>query len=271
MRVMVNGLPGKMATEVANLILRSNNFQLETVALTGPDTEQESADLNSLKVKLFKPDQREKVINGIGHTSGNIFVVDYTHPNAVNSNAKFYCEHELPFVMGTTGGDRELLKKTVENSKISAVIAPNMASEIVAFQAMMEYAAETFPDLFKGFDLRITESHQQGKVDTSGTAKAMVGYFNKLGITFNKDEIRMIRIPKMQLAMGIPKEYIGGHGWHTYKLSRQDKTMFFKFVHNVNGRKPYAMGTLKALVFLEKQIRADKKGVAFSMIDVLKG
>lgn len=37
---------------------------------------------------------------------GRIVVVDYTHPDAVNSNAEFYAKKGLNFVMGTTGGDR---------------------------------------------------------------------------------------------------------------------------------------------------------------------
>ena len=72
--------------------------------------------------------------------------------------------------------------KTVEASSIPAVIAPNMAKQIVGFQAMMEFAAKEFPNLFKGYSLEIIESHQKGKADTSGTARAMVGCFNQLGV-----------------------------------------------------------------------------------------
>ena len=39
----------------------------------------------------------------------DMVVIDYTLPAAVNSNCDFYCEHGVPFVMGTTGGDRDLL------------------------------------------------------------------------------------------------------------------------------------------------------------------
>lgn len=37
---------------------------------------------------------------------GQLVVVDYTHPSAVNANAELYAKHQLNFVMGTTGGDR---------------------------------------------------------------------------------------------------------------------------------------------------------------------
>jgi 4-hydroxy-tetrahydrodipicolinate reductase len=44
----------------------------------------------------------------------------------------------------------------------------------------MDHMATNFPSAFAGYKLTVTESHQSGKADTSGTAKAMVEYFNKL-------------------------------------------------------------------------------------------
>ena len=174
--------------------------------------------------------------------------------------------------MGTTGGDRSRLVDTVENSGITAVIAPNMAKQIVGFQAMMEWASTTFPDLFKGYTLTIRESHQHSKADTSGTAKAMVGYFNGLGLDSSADDIQKERDPKRQADVwGIPEKYLEGHGWHTYTLVSSDQTVTFEFTHNVSGRDIYAQGTMDALVFLEAKVRAGQKGKVFSMIDVLKG
>lgn len=198
-------------------------------------------------------------------------VVDFTVPDAVNANAEIYCQHNLPFVMGTTGGDRERLIETVKNSNISAVIAPNMAKQIVGFQAMMEYAAKQFPGLFAGYSLKIKESHQEGKKDTSGTAKAMVSYFNELGISFDLEEIVKIRHPKVQqFELRVPEEFLDGHGWHTYTLFSPDQTVKFEFTHNVNGRDVYALGTLDAIRFLHRKIQEGSKGEVFSMINVLK-
>jgi 4-hydroxy-tetrahydrodipicolinate reductase len=203
---------------------------------------------------------------------GAFITVDYTHPTAVNDNAEFYVRRRLPFVMGTTGGDRDHLESTVIASSIPAVIAPNMAKQIVGFQAMMEYAATTFPDLFKGYSLEIKESHQRGKADTSGTARAMIEAFNGLGIPFSAEDIQMERDPDIQESLwGIPREYLVGHGWHTYTLNSADKTVRFSFSHNVNGRKVYADGTLDAAVYLSKKVAEGAPGVVFTMIDVLKG
>jgi len=271
-KVVVNGLPGNMATKTAEHVLQDTGLELVPFALTGPEISKDHAMVGSVKLELFRPDRRQLWVDAFKQEKGTRICVDYTHPNAVNDNAVFYCDNGVPFVMGTTGGDRQQLAKTVQDSAIPAVIAPNMGKQIVAFQAMMEYAAQTFPGVFKGYQLEIRESHQKGKADTSGTAKAMIGYFNRLGTPFTKEQIIMERDPETQQAQwGVPAAYLSGHGWHTYALRSEDGTVFFQFTHNVNGRDIYARGTLDAIHYLAKKIDEGAKGRVFTMIDVLKG
>jgi 4-hydroxy-tetrahydrodipicolinate reductase len=271
-KVMVNGLPGNVSRIVAAQILKDKRFELVPYSLTGPEIQEPEYALESVAIKLIQPDKRKLQIEAVIKSHERFLSVDYTHPSAVNSNAEFYCGCGLPFVMGTTGGDRKKLEETVMSSSIPAVIAPNMAKQIVAFQAMMAYAVDTFPGLFKGYSLEIRESHQKGKADTSGTAKAMVGYFNELGVSFSEDQIIKIRDPEVQKTQwGIPEQHLAGHGWHTYTLVSEDQTVRFEFTHNVNGRKVYTLGTLDALLFLSAKVKAGVKGKMFTMIDVLKG
>ena len=271
-KIMVNGIPGNMAGNVAKHAINDDRFELIPYSLTGPEISEDKHKIDSIAITLIHPENSEQAIADLIEKEGVFISVDYTHPLAVNGNAEFYCKHGLPFVMGTTGGDRKLLEDTICQSSIPAVIAPNMAKQIVGFQAMMEYAAKTFPDLFKGYSLEIRESHQKGKADTSGTAKAMIRYFNSLGIPFTEDEIFKERDPERQTSKwGIPKEYLGGHGWHTYTLVSDDRTVSFEFTHNVNGRDIYAAGTLDAISYLHKKIEEGVKGRMFTMIDVLKG
>jgi 4-hydroxy-tetrahydrodipicolinate reductase len=271
-KVMVNGLPGNMASNVAKHALNDDRFELIPQSLTGPEITATETTVESTAFALIHPHDRDQHIAAVKETSGAFISVDYSLPPAVNDNAQFYCRQHLPFVMGTTGGDRDLLVDTVTGSSICAVIAPNMAKQIVGFQAMMEDAARTFPNLFEGYTLEIKESHQQGKADTSGTAKAMVQYFNSLGTPFSADDIVMERDPDTQKDVwGIPENFLTGHGWHTYTLTSKDKTVRFEFTHNVNGRDVYALGTLDAIIFLYEKVNAGVTGKAFSMIDVLKG
>ena len=271
-KIMVNGLPGNMASNVVKHALEDDRFELIPQSLTGPEITDTETVIDSVSIGLIQPEDREEAILAIKDTEAPFLSVDYTHPSAVNSNADFYCRHGLHFLMGTTGGERRSLEETVRKSSAAAVIAPNMAKQIVGFQAMMEYAAQTFPDLFKGYSLHIKESHQHGKADTSGTAKAMVGYFNRLGLAFPEADITKERDPNVQKNIwGIPEAFLGGHGWHTYRLDSGDKTVRIEFTHNVNGRDVYALGTLDALIFLAKKVEDGARGKSFSMIDVLEG
>lgn len=277
--VMINGLPGNVSATIAAHFMEDDRFTLLPFSLTGPEIEKTTTTLCKTTIELIKPNQRDEAIEKIKAETPYFITVDFTHPSAVNANADFYVAHHLPFVMGTTGGNRERLEKRVREGRIAAVIAPNMAKQIVGFQAMMEYAATIFPDLFKGYTLEIKESHQQGKADTSGTAKAMVTYFNKLGIPFSEEEIVKMRDPeRQQTEWHIPENHIAGHAWHTYTLTSPEGSALFQFTHNINGRDIYAQGTQDAVLFLHKKIsnsataeKEDNRGKIYTMIDVLKG
>ncbi|WP_321493303.1 dihydrodipicolinate reductase [uncultured Desulfobacter sp.] len=269
--IMISGLPGKVAAIMAEAASQDQRFTLVPFSLTGEDITQTQVSVNQTDVTLLKPSEREGKINDILESYPGCICVDYTHPTAVNDNAKFYVTHKIPFVMGTTGGDRQDLENTVNSGSIPAVIAPNMAKQIVGLQAMLEYGANTFPGLFKGFTLQVKESHQQAKADTSGTAKALVACFNQLGTDFNIEHIEKIRDPKVQREdLHVPEEYIGGHGWHTYTLKAPDGSALFELTHNINGRQIYVSGTFDAVVFLKNKIDSNTvERNLFTMIDVL--
>jgi 4-hydroxy-tetrahydrodipicolinate reductase len=270
--VMVNGLPGNAAKVIARHIASDQRFALIPYSLTGPEIEAENCLVGGTTFSLIRPDARQTAMEDILASNTQVICIDFTHPAAVNSNTRFYCERSIPFVMGTTGGDREALATTVENSGTAAVIAPNMAKQIVGFQAMMAWAADTFPGLFNGYSITVRESHQKGKADTSGTARAMVGYFNRLGLKCSTEDIEKERDPQRQVKeWGIPEEHLAGHGWHTYTLTSDDQTVKFQFTHNVNGREIYAGGTIDAVLFLHQHVQQGVKGKVFSMMDVLKG
>lgn len=269
--IMINGLPGNVAKTMARSAITDNRFNVMPFSLTGQEIEDDTITIDQMRFELVKPDGRDEKIIQIKSQFDSFISIDYTHPTAVNSNALFYTQNRIPFVMGTTGGDREQLEQVVKKSSTPAVISPNMAKQIVGFQAMMEYAANTFPGLFEGYTLEVAESHQNGKADTSGTAKAMVGYFNQLGADFDVDSIQMVRDPEVQeKEWKIPKAHLGGHGWHTYTLTAPDGSALFEFKHNINGRDIYVSGTFDAVIFLKEKLnKPDNSKKLYTMIDVL--
>lgn len=268
-QVMVAGLPGNMARIVAETCVE-RGLELLPFSLTGADVSLESTEVKGVSVRLLKPADRDVVIQQVLQQHPSLICVDYTHPSAVNANAEFYVRHGIPFVMGTTGGDRVALDALVRAQNHPSVIAPNMAKQIVALQTMIEFLAQNFPTAFAGYQLSVVESHQKTKADTSGTAKAIVASFQSMGIPFGENAIEMVRDEASQLGrMQVPAEHLNGHAFHTYSLDSADGTVHFEFRHNVCGRKVYAEGTVDAVLFLAERLAAGEKRV-YNMMDVLR-
>ena len=164
--VMINGLPGAMGREIASACLR-RGVELVPFGLTGPDCGGElSVDDGSggspMTVKLYESDGADEVAARLAADYPHAVCIDFTLPVAVNPNAEWYAKHGLPFVMGTTGGDREALMATVQKDNIYCVIAPNMAKQIVALQAAIEGMAADFPGSFEGYTLSVGRGRGRG-------------------------------------------------------------------------------------------------------------
>jgi len=268
--VMVNGCAGNMGRAVAEAALIAG-LQLVPLSLTSPDLKDQKVHIGDVEVDVRSASEKEAVFDSVLQKYPNVVVVDFTVPSAVNQNAELYCKMGVPFVMGTTGGDRERLFDLVQKSNNYAVISPQMGKQVVAFQAAMEIMAEQFPGAFSGYTLKVTESHQSSKIDTSGTAKAIVSSFQRLGVSFNLDQIEKVRDPTEQIQkMGVPEEYLGGHAFHTYSLTSPDHTVAFQFQHNVCGRSIYAQGTIDAVIFLARKVQLKAERRLYNMIDVLR-
>lgn len=278
---MVNGMPGPMAVAAAEACLRKG-LDLAPIGMTGPEVEPYTIQVNDAvtgrtsDVRLIPVCDEEEVDASVEATkeacgTNNLLTIDFTHPSAVNNNAIFYAKHDIPFVMGTTGGDREKLLHDMESAKHFCVIAPNMGKQIVAMQAALEDLANKYPSAFAGYKLQVTESHQKTKADTSGTAKAVISSLKQLSDDdFTDDDIVMLRDDESSLAFGVPPDAINGHAFHTYTLTSPDGSVQFELKHNVAGRTVYAEGTADAVAFLARKIRTEKEPKVFTMINVLE-
>ena len=281
----MNGLPGAMGHEIASAALRRGLF-LAPFALTGPGFGGEAQVDDGrggpkFTVRLYEPSQRDELAARAAAEyplPGSLIAVDFTHPSAVNGNAAWYASQRLPFVMGTTGGDRAALLRDTAAACVYAVIAPNMCKQIVALQAALAKMAEDFPGAFAGYSLSVTESHQSTKADTSGTAKAVSDTLAVLtGAPFDHATIERVREPVAQVAGGgashtgvspVPEAALGGHAFHTYQLLADG--VEFQIRHNVAGRATYAEGTVDAVRFLARQAGAGSEKKLYDMMDVLR-
>lgn len=141
------------------------------LALGGPEDNGKIVDVGGKEIEIHGMSQREDILSSVLNEYPNLIVVDYTVPAAVNGkhtliygimqrfnlvskmlllhrleskvlacalfvlwyteNAALYCKVGVPFVLGTTGGDRELLYKTVADSNVYAVISPQMGKQVL--------------------------------------------------------------------------------------------------------------------------------------------
>jgi hypothetical protein len=159
--VMVNGMPGPMALETARACL-DRGFTLISTGFTGPGSPEEiivDGAKKSQTVRLLKgpgvSDDAMDVLKALKAENPNLIVVDYTHPSAALTNIQTYIECDCDFVMGTTGLEAADIETAFEKGSNIAVVAPNMAKQIVAVQYAMLRMAEQFPSSFRGYMLKV--------------------------------------------------------------------------------------------------------------------
>ena len=159
--VMVNGMPGPMAVEVAKACL-DRGYNLIPIGFTGPNQPDHitvSGANTFVDVELVAgpgiSDNAGNALKILKELHPNLIIVDYTHPSAILSNLACYVENDCDFVMGTTGGDSDKMMEIFGKGKNRAVIAPNMAKQIVALQAALQEMSTRFPKSFADYKLTV--------------------------------------------------------------------------------------------------------------------
>ena len=263
--------------------------------------------LNSKKLKnnIFYHNLKEQVSFVIVTLTGDI----------LEKEIDFLLSLEIPLIILSTKFDEESISKKAKNAGVKILMSQNMALAIVDFWNRIEKIPKV-PDTLDEIYLFVIESHQNSKADISGSAIKALNLFKQkdLFVMFDEQDkkafvksidgeygcIKCIREENTQLTyMNIPKEYLSGHGYHTFSifpevwnentvkylnsLYLEFKTLteysiegIFEFnvyieqdeglviTHNINGRDIYTDGVVKSIDFLNKQ----KKGV-YSAIDII--
>lgn len=114
-QLLVNSCTGKMGQAVAEAALRAG-VELVPFTLCGPG-EQKPVSIQGHNIALVGPSERDEKIAALKKQYPNLLAVDYTLPDAIHDMVDFYTKHNVPFVMGTTGGDRAKI-----NAQVSAVV-----------------------------------------------------------------------------------------------------------------------------------------------------
>jgi len=230
----ITGVCGKMGRRIFELASLNKDFEVQ-LALEKKGTPMIGKDLGKLK---------------ISSNSDGMFLIDvlidFTVPEAAETNLDYAAKYKKALVLGTTGLSDSQLKKVEEVANVIPVIfSPNMSIGVnVLFSMVPEIAKRLGPD----YNIEIVEAHHKAKKDSpSGTAKKFI---QLLAAATGKE------IPSHAVRLG---DIIGDH---TIIFCGNSERIEIK--HQAHTRDLFALGALKAAKWI-----FGKPAGLYSMQDVL--
>lgn len=227
MRILLVGY-GKMGRLVGEL---ASGYSCDVAGIVDPGNTAQTASLD---------DPRWKDVD---------VAIDFTTPDAVVPNVRALAAHGVNIVLGTTGwGAREAeLREIVADGGIGIVAAPNFATGVVLFDALLAHAARLFAAQPE-FAAYLHEAHHSAKKDApSGTALKLKKTMEDAGYT------RPIDVAATRAG------YIPG----THTIGFDGPSESITLTHTARDRGGFARGALTAARWVD-----GRKGW-FTMQDVL--
>ncbi len=253
-KIAVTGAGGRISSKIIKTILKQEDMEV-VAAIGAPNTPLEGEDIGEVigVGKIGVPINGAQKLAEVLKEKKPDVLVDFTIANAAVDTIKTSAECGVNVVVGTTGFSDEqmaLIKESIEENKIKAVIAPNMAVGMNVFFKIIKDLAKILND----YDIEIIEAHHKHKVDApSGTAvKAYEIIAEALGR--NKDETCVYG---RQGIVGARTEgEIGMHavrggdivGDHTVLFAGEGERI--EIVHRAHSRQAFVTGIIKAVRYV---------------------
>jgi len=267
--VAVTGAGGRMGSKIIKAVLKQEDMKV-VAAIEAPDTPLEGKDVGEVigVGKMHVPINGAQKLAEVLKEKKPDVLIDFTIANAAVGTIKTSAECCVNVVVGTTGISDEqmaLIKGSIEENKIKAVFAPNMAVGVNVFFKIIEDLAKILND----YDIEIIEAHHKHKADApSGTAvKAYEIIADALGR--NKDETCVYG--RQGIVGARTPEEIGIHavrggdivGDHTVLFAGEGERI--EIVHRAHSRQAFVTGVIKAV----RYVIGAPKGKISDMGDVL--
>lgn len=246
MKILINGIAGRMGGEVAKLAL-SGKYGVELAA--GVDVGGEVENIPCYR-------DFDKIAEGFD------CVIDFSHHTAVKDLLIFCVKNEKPVVIATTGHTDEELEMIKDAAKhIPVFFSMNMSLGVALLCELAKTTVKTFPDA----DIEIVETHHNRKLDSpSGTAilianaiksvrnglKCVMGRCGKDGRAKNEIGIHSIRVGNIV-------------GEHCVIVGTDSETITLK--HEAHERSLFAEGAISAAKFIYQ-----KENGLYDMNDMIR-
>nr|MDD6335749.1 4-hydroxy-tetrahydrodipicolinate reductase [bacterium] len=247
-RILIHGCSGKMGRMVAELAAQDGRFSI----VAGVD--------QNLSGEFPFPTYHKATECPIAAD----VAIDFTRPESLGDLMGYCVQNGTAAVVATTGlGDRELSRLALAAQSVPVLRSANLSLGVNLLQELCQRAAAFLGD---GYDIEITETHHNQKVDApSGTALALAdslraGLHTSRRLVFGrhgKNEKRM-------------EDEIGIHALRGGNVVGEHNIYFFggnetvHLAHSAQSRALFAQGALRAAEFLSRQLPG-----MYSMKDLL--
>lgn len=270
-KVAVSGACGRMGRRIIKTVSAQEDMRI-VAAIEAPDSLQIGEDagemigIGRLGVKVIGSDELEEELK----ETGADVLVDFTTAEAAVGNVNVSAKNGAAIVVGTTGfskKQRKQLEKSIRDSKVPAVIAPNMSVGVNVFFKLAEQAAK----LLKDYDVELVETHHNKKLDApSGTATKTAEIVAK-ATDRDLDKVTRFGRPKGELGER-PSDEIGIHSVRAGDIAGEHELIFagpserLELIHRAQSRQAFVGGVVKAIRHVVKE---GKPGEIQDMQDVL--
>lgn len=246
--IILSGCNGKMGRVISRIVDEHDNCRI----VAGIDINADSANTYPVYDNIFNCKESADVI------------IDFSHPDSLESLLKYSSERKIPAVIATTGltkAQTEAINKTAEN--IAIFFSANMSLGINLIIALAKKAAKI---LEGSFDIEIIERHHNQKIDApSGTALAIANAISDsltqpAEFVYDRHSVRKKR-SKTEIGLHAVR---GGTivGDHDIIFAGNDEIIEIR--HSAASKEVFAVGAVRAAIFL-----CDKKPGMYDMNDLV--
>ena len=248
MRILINGIGGRMGAEVKKLVLEG--YRDASLAC--------GVDINPITIP------EAPVYTAFAEVKEEIdCIIDFSHHTATPALLEYAIEKNIPVVLCTTGHDESemaLINNAAE--KIALFHSANMSLGVALLCELAKTAAKTFPDA----DIEIIEKHHNRKLDApSGTALLLAREIQKIREKAFFSFGRQGQAKRMKDEIGIHAIRMGNIvGEHEVIVGTDTQTITLK--HEAHSRSLFAEGALVAADFIK-----DKCAGLYDMHSMIDG
>ena len=232
MKILINGIGGRMGTEVRKMALEGYRG---AVLCAGVDINPVNIDgvpvYNSFANVKETPD----------------CIIDFSHHTCTGALLDYAIANNIPTVVCTTGHDEHELALISEAAKkIPVFHSANMSLGVALLCKLAKTTAKTFPDA----DIEIIEKHHNRKLDApSGTALLLAREIQKIREKAFFSFGRQGQAKRMKDEIGIHAIRMGNIvGEHEVIVGTDTQTITLK--HEAHSRSLFAEGAIVAADFL---------------------